>query len=198
MDLGMIRSVLLACPKCDMATAEPASYVKNPEDREIICEGCGTRNSLAAMVGHGGTIRRKRGGRSLLTTALRQSQERRQLATMVKAPRFDEPRTRGICGPMLADPYTFPVESGTRLTVVYMGKEILIQILKVIRPDDVFAGKVLEIDQAFAPLGDLIVGNVVAFNRRNIHWIDVPERSRLSCHAYQRSRQSVQGLGSRA
>jgi hypothetical protein len=61
-----------------------------------------------------------------------------------------------------------------------MGNEILIQVLKMIKPNDVFEGKVLEIDQAFVPFGDLIVGDMVRFNRRNIHWIYVPERSRLS------------------
>ncbi len=113
---------------------------------------------------------------------------------MIKAPRFDEPRTRGVSGRMLADAYTFPVKSGTRVTVVYMGKEILIQVVDVIKSTGVFAGKVLEIDQAFAPLGELAVGDEVRLNRHNIHWIDVPERSRISRHAHQRSRQSVQGF----
>ena len=69
------------------------------------------------------------------------------------------------------------------------------QVVDVIKSTGVFAGKVLEIDQAFAPIGDLSVGDLVRFNRRNIHWIDVPERSRISRHAHQRSRQSVQGFG---
>jgi hypothetical protein len=105
---------------------------------------------------------------------------------MIKAPRFDEPRTRGVSGPMPADAYTFPVKSGTRVTVVYMGKEVLIQVVDVIKPDGVFAGKVLEIDQAFAPLGELIVGDKVRFSRRDIHWIDAPTKSPVSRPVHQR------------
>jgi hypothetical protein len=116
---------------------------------------------------------------------------------MIKVVKFDEPRTRGICGALRADFYTFAVELGTRLTVVYLGTEVLIEVVKVIESDDVVAGKVLEIGQAFNPLGDLIVGDEVLFDRRKIHWIDVPERSRLSCHTHQRSRQSVQRFASR-
>jgi hypothetical protein len=159
---------------------------KDLDGKKITCEGCGATHSAAAMIEHGGTIRGKRGGRGLLATALRQSQERRELAAMVKAPRFDEPRTRGISSSMPADAYTFPVQSGTRLTVVYMGKEVLIEVACVISLDGVFVGKVLEIDQAFAPLGDLIVGDMVRFNHDDIHWIDAPKKSHRSCQAHQR------------
>ena len=80
---------------------------------------------------------------------------------------------------MPADAYTFSVESGTRVTVVYGGKEILIQVVDVIKSDGVFAGTVLEMDQAFAPLGELAVGDDVRLNRWEIHWIDAPQKSIL-------------------
>jgi hypothetical protein len=89
-----------------------------------------------------------RHGRKLLASALRPYGERCESAMMIKAPRVDEPRTRGVSGRMLADAYTFRLKSGTRVTVVYMGKEILIQVVDVIKPTGVFAGRVLEIDQA--------------------------------------------------
>jgi hypothetical protein len=96
---------------------------------------------------------------------------------MIKTPELDEPRTRGICGPMLINPFTYPVGRGTRLTVVFRGKEVLLRVSSVVEGNDVLVGEVLEIDQTFAPLGDLKVGDEVCFSRRDVHWIDVPEEA---------------------
>jgi hypothetical protein len=52
--------------------------------------------------------------------------------------RFEQPRMRGVSSPRPADWYTFLIEPSTRVTVVYMGNEVLLEITVVLNPNELF------------------------------------------------------------
>jgi hypothetical protein len=55
----MAKIVLLACPKCNVATTELSIELEGQKDREIACKACGATHSREAMIEHGDAIRRK-------------------------------------------------------------------------------------------------------------------------------------------
>ena len=91
----------------------------------------------------------------------------------VKEPSFDRPIGIGATGEdHVIDPSTAPIEVGTRITLVYQGKQMLAEVVEVKKRSSQFVGTVLEFEDHQRKHGDLQYGDSFRFNRHDVRWID--------------------------
>jgi hypothetical protein len=90
----------------------------------------------------------------------------------IKEPTFDKPSDLGtVRERVMVDPYTVPVEVGSRVVLIYQGREMTAHVTAVEVAGSRFLGRVDVFDGAGLEHGDLKHEDIFRFHHHDLRWI---------------------------